>query len=365
MSFLSSLFGASPPKKDMVIREILRFRIQTDPASSLMGLEPGLADKIPREQLYGLPEASIVTIVESYVQLVKAGTDVKQAIERIDSFRTEKFGGSGTPERSNVFDYIIARIARDHPEGGLLTEDFVDKAVSVAGTFFHMNLVPPARPEYHVLKDCPVGTARVILARYTRRANGYLYPLRMLVFDNAGKFIVGYNVEQTSLSCCLASNRADGSRMNFGECEPDISVADFEAWALPKMRKAIFGKELIEPAALSEAGIEWMRDLLEEEGYLVTTVNMDPKTDPQIYAENEEENAAFLVYTGAHPYPGVVAEESDSVEALVNAASEGGFEVYAVELIAEDWKGRNDYEKGAIKVNTEVEFTIHRREWIG
>lgn len=365
MSFLSSLFGASPPKKDMVIREIFRFRIQTDPASSLMGMEPSFADKIPREQLYGLPEASIVTIVESYVQLVKAGTDVKQALERIDSFRTERFGGSGTRERSNVFDYVIARIALDHPQGGLLTEDFVDKAVSVAGTFFHMNLVPPARPDYHVLKDCPVGPDRVILARYTRRANGYLYPLRMLVFDSAGKFFVGYNVEQTSLSCCLASNRADGTRMNFGECDPDISVEAFEAWALPKMRKAVFGRELLEPDALSEAGIEWVRDLLEEEGYRVTTVNVNPETDPQIYAENEEENAAFLVYTGAHPYPGIVVEESASVEALVDAASEGEFEVYAVELIAKDPEGRNDYEKGAIKVYTEIDFTIHRREWIG
>lgn len=60
------------PKVNL-IRTLLRQRIAADPTAKAMGQTPALADEIPPEMLLGLPEATIVTCVESWAQLRRQG----------------------------------------------------------------------------------------------------------------------------------------------------------------------------------------------------------------------------------------------------------------------------------------------------
>jgi len=90
--------------------------------------------------LYGFPEASLVTIVASYLTTRKAGYDDVIVIMSIEEHRTQ-FSGPATSIAEVASDslsgdclrrYIARRLAIDHPSGRPLTDADIDYCIKRA-----------------------------------------------------------------------------------------------------------------------------------------------------------------------------------------------------------------------------------------
>src|SRR5690606_8054649 len=98
MAIFEKLFNSNNAQKLRLIRELTRFRIRSDPAAPVMGVDPDQVDSLSDNQLLMLPEASIATIVETYVKLVSCGQDAQSAISQIDVHRSSGFGSARSVE---------------------------------------------------------------------------------------------------------------------------------------------------------------------------------------------------------------------------------------------------------------------------
>jgi hypothetical protein len=242
MALLDKILGSNNAQKLRLIRELTRFRIQSDPSASLMGIDPNQVDSMSDSQLMMLPEASIATIAESYVQLVRSGSSPQSALSRIDNHRSSGFGGARSNKTTNIFDYVFdrMRIEHDQSQAYALDQAFIDGAVSTSAKIFGMELELPERPPYETVKEFLVSSYRIVIAKYQRREGGYLFPWRLLAFEpGVDDFAFSYNLEVTPITCSLGCYTAEGMHLNLGEGNPSMSLHEFEAWAVPMAKAAI------------------------------------------------------------------------------------------------------------------------------
>jgi hypothetical protein len=126
------LFGKGMSKEDL-IKNLVRKRIQNDPIAKMLGN----VDDLPDSVLMGLPEATIVTIVETYcVMKQQANLPDEVILEAIEAHRST-FGDTGTiPSLPTLSSYIKYRLSLEHPHGASISNTFVDKAIDEAKKFF-------------------------------------------------------------------------------------------------------------------------------------------------------------------------------------------------------------------------------------
>lgn len=132
MAFLKKLFGRKPKDKIGLIRELVKERVENDTfVKHLVELE-----NLSNFELMSLPEATIVTIIESYMILTKKqGISSEEALDLIENHRAMSISGE-LPSPLTLRNYIKYRLDLEHSHGAPLAEDFVDKTIEKARIFF-------------------------------------------------------------------------------------------------------------------------------------------------------------------------------------------------------------------------------------
>lgn len=73
--------------KEALIRRLLKHRIDSDPNARALGQAQAIADGLDAFQLLALPEATIVTCVETWAVLARRGCGEDEVVRRIGEFR--------------------------------------------------------------------------------------------------------------------------------------------------------------------------------------------------------------------------------------------------------------------------------------
>ena len=91
-----------------------------------------MVDQLSGLQLAGIPEGTIVTIVETWSQLIKKGIPEEEILMRIEEHRSS-FGDYGElPKLLTLSSYIKYRLDLEHQDGPPISEDFIDHAIEVS-----------------------------------------------------------------------------------------------------------------------------------------------------------------------------------------------------------------------------------------
>lgn len=132
MGLLTRMLGGSNEKLGL-IRRLLKERIRTDPNAKQFGQDESFADSIPDRQLLGLPEATIVTCVESWSSLRKRGLADGEVVLKIAAFRNQ-----AGAYFSRVEDLIEACVKSEHGHSGHLTASHVKWCIKESKTFYRV-----------------------------------------------------------------------------------------------------------------------------------------------------------------------------------------------------------------------------------
>ena len=128
MGLLSKLFGGAGPNKEELIKSLVKERIKLDPMAESMGFNEDMVDSLGTMQLMGLPEAAIVTIVETYALSLKSGAPDEAILNHIENHRSQL--GAGTmPSPLNLDSYIKYRIKIEHEYGAPISEELISRAI--------------------------------------------------------------------------------------------------------------------------------------------------------------------------------------------------------------------------------------------
>lgn len=125
MGFFARLMGVSA-EKEQLIRRLLKARVARDPSARTMGQGPEFADSINSMMLMGLPEATIVTCIESWAQLKAQGATEAAIARKIGAFR------GGASSSGSVVDVIRTRVLGEHANSGFLPTDHIDWCIAEA-----------------------------------------------------------------------------------------------------------------------------------------------------------------------------------------------------------------------------------------
>ena len=134
MSFVSKFFGPKRTKFDL-IRDLIKTRLREDPNAAAMGAPPEMVDQQPDEVLIGTPEATVVTILETYHSLRDKGASMAEALITIEQHRNQFISGR-LPRIASLSDYIIYRVQLEHADGPKLPRGAISRAM-IEGTKFY------------------------------------------------------------------------------------------------------------------------------------------------------------------------------------------------------------------------------------
>ena len=124
--------GGGRSSKEELIRNLVKKRVSNDPMASRM------VDSIDALHLICLPEANIVTIVETYALMKQLGASDQQIFDSIETHRST-IGTGAIPNPLNLESYTQYRIAvecRDVVNLVPLSRAFVSEAVQICRQYF-------------------------------------------------------------------------------------------------------------------------------------------------------------------------------------------------------------------------------------
>jgi len=130
MGFIRKLFSGGKPSKNDLIKNLAKERVRTDPLAESMGFSESMVDTLGTMELMGLPEAAIVTIVETYALSLKSGAPEEAILNHIENHRSQ-LGSGFMPVPLNLDTYIKYRIGIEHGHGAPVSEEFISKAISI------------------------------------------------------------------------------------------------------------------------------------------------------------------------------------------------------------------------------------------
>lgn len=131
MGFLTNLFGGGKSSKEELIKELAKERIKTDPLAESMGFSEDMIDSLGTMELMGIPEAAIVTIIETYALSLNSGAPEDATLNHIENQRSQ-LGSGPMPVPLNLESYIKYRIKIEHSHGAPISEEFINKAIATA-----------------------------------------------------------------------------------------------------------------------------------------------------------------------------------------------------------------------------------------
>ncbi len=131
MGILGKLFNRRGVDKNALIKNLVRLRVKNDPMAAEMGFSEEMADSLSSVQLAGLPEGTLVAIVETWSILHKRGAEDDEVFLRIEDHRSSMFPRGQMPTPLNLLNYIKYRIEIEHSDGAPINEQFIDIAVDL------------------------------------------------------------------------------------------------------------------------------------------------------------------------------------------------------------------------------------------
>lgn len=139
MGFLGKLFGGGRTKEDL-IRTLVKKRVSGDGAATSVGATPGAIDELSPEMLACLPEATIVWIVEHWVQGRSHQMPEQQIFLRIEAHRSMAAQGQ-LPAAPTLSSYVRYRIDLEHGHGVPLSAPHIEHCIREARQFFEAGSV--------------------------------------------------------------------------------------------------------------------------------------------------------------------------------------------------------------------------------
>jgi hypothetical protein len=128
-------------KKVSLIRQLIKIRVQSDPIlkKKYEGRNVPSIDELPEMVLLGLPEATIVSIVESYWMYKDMSTKSdKEILEAIERHRKKLFPESGPmPSPLTLSNYIKYRLNLEHSQGVPISNEFINDSIKKANEAYH------------------------------------------------------------------------------------------------------------------------------------------------------------------------------------------------------------------------------------
>ena len=134
MGLFNKILSGGVDKKAL-IKNLIKYRVQNDSI---------LASKYPKEfneemvnslsgfKLLGFPEATIVTIVETWSNLSKKGVPEDEIFFKIERHRSRLFFGGQLPSPLSLETYIKYRLNVEHSTGVPIADKFVTAAIQAA-----------------------------------------------------------------------------------------------------------------------------------------------------------------------------------------------------------------------------------------
>ena len=137
---ISTPLGSVSLDKIELIRNLVKRRVQSDPATSMswdVASIVGDIESFSEIELMGLPEATIVTIIETYWQYRTQRRSDKEIFEAIENFRSRFDDDTGTlPSQLNLSNYIKYRLRLEHYSSPTISDNFIDDAIKEATRAF-------------------------------------------------------------------------------------------------------------------------------------------------------------------------------------------------------------------------------------
>ena len=131
IGFFSKLFGGGVDK-NRLIRELAKLRVKSDLMALTLGFDESMVDQVSGLQLAGIPEGTIVTIVETWSQLIKKRIPEEEILIRIEEHRSSFGDYRELPSPLTLSSYIKYRLDLEHQDGTPISEDFIDHAIEVS-----------------------------------------------------------------------------------------------------------------------------------------------------------------------------------------------------------------------------------------
>lgn len=105
--------------------------MRDDPMAGAMGFDEHMVDSLGMMQLAGLPESTVVTIVETYAMLKKHDASDQEIFQRIEAHRSS-IGSGEMPRPLNLASYIQYRLDLEHSHGIPISEEFISEVLRVS-----------------------------------------------------------------------------------------------------------------------------------------------------------------------------------------------------------------------------------------
>lgn len=99
------------------------------------GVTPDMVDQKSDEDVLGTPEASIVTIVESYIQLDQLGFPESESLTRIENHRSV-IGADIMPTPLTLCSYIKYRVSLEYANSAPISDASLEHSIRVAREYF-------------------------------------------------------------------------------------------------------------------------------------------------------------------------------------------------------------------------------------
>jgi len=127
-------------KKLSLIRQLVKIRVQNDQLlkKKYEGRNVPRVDDFPEMVLMGLPEGTIVSIVETF-WMMKSQTNAsdKAMLEAIERHRKTLFPESGRmPSPLTLSNYIKYRLNIEHSQGVPISNEFIDECIKKANAAY-------------------------------------------------------------------------------------------------------------------------------------------------------------------------------------------------------------------------------------
>lgn len=123
-------------KKAKLIKKLIKERTESDPSLVVKGYHKSMVDSLSDLQLIGMPEATIVTVVETWAMLYNKGVLEDEIFKRIEAHRATLAGSGEMPSPLTLSNYIKYRIDLEHQHGVPISNDFIDYAIDAAKRAF-------------------------------------------------------------------------------------------------------------------------------------------------------------------------------------------------------------------------------------
>lgn len=134
MGWLRNLLGGGQTKEGLV-RALAKRRLAGNAQAEAFGATPAAIDSLPTEILAGLPEATIVSIIEAWHQGRQHGIPESQSYDLIEAHRSQVAEGK-MPERITLEGYVTYRVRLEHVDGAPLWDEHISHCVQESRAFF-------------------------------------------------------------------------------------------------------------------------------------------------------------------------------------------------------------------------------------